>query len=137
MTTGCGVNVSNQYPTMSINDCITLYNREHGTHLPLLTVESVLASTFNTLESLLSLYQVQGLHPFLHLYYKYWLHRSVTKQLSWTSERAGQRTHSSRHLSHTNNLSTFKCIKLTSIQWSPSILITIRKVYRKVSSSLG
>ena len=75
LSAGCGVNVSNAYPTMSVNDCIGLHNRERGTNLPPLTVEAVLASTFNTLESLMTLYQIQGLDPFLRLYYQYWLHR--------------------------------------------------------------
>ncbi len=69
------MNVSNPYPTMSINDCIALHNRETGSCLAPLSVEAVLASTFNTLESLLTLYQVQGLQAFLELYYQYWLHR--------------------------------------------------------------
>ena len=77
------MNVSNQHPTMSINDVISLYNMEEGRgsgsgkSLPHLSVEAVLASTFNTLEQLLSLYEVQGLDQILPLYYKYWLHRYV------------------------------------------------------------
>ncbi len=69
------MNVSNRYPTMSVNDCIALHNRETGDDLAPLSVEDVLAGTFNTLESLLSVYEVQGLQPFLQLYYQYWLHR--------------------------------------------------------------
>lgn len=60
---------------MSINDCISLLNEENKSSLSPLNVEAVLASTFNTLERLLSLYEVQGLQRFLPLYYKYWLHR--------------------------------------------------------------
>lgn len=71
------MNVDNQYPTMSVNDCITLYNREAGTKLSPLSVESVLAGTFNALERLLTSYEVQGEGEVLRLYYKYWLHRQV------------------------------------------------------------
>ena len=43
--------------------------------LPPLSVEQTLARTFNWLEKLLSLYEVEGEKPILQLYYKYWLHR--------------------------------------------------------------
>ena len=73
--TGCGVNVSNKYPTMSLNDVITLHNQQNASSLPPLSVETVLAATFNTLETLLATYEVRGVEPLLALYYKYWLHR--------------------------------------------------------------
>ena len=71
------MNVTNQHPTMSLNDVVDLFNRESGRKLPPLGVETVLAATFNTLERLLMLYEVQGLEQLLTLYYKYWLHRLV------------------------------------------------------------
>ncbi len=77
LASGCGVNVSNQHPTMSINDAIDIFNKESGRDLSPLTVEMMLAGTFNWLEKLLSLYEVQGLEEVLKLYYKYWLHRLV------------------------------------------------------------
>lgn len=63
---------------MSVNDAITLYNKEAKTSLPPLSVEGVLAGTLNCLERLLTLYEVQGLDQVLELYYKYWIHRYVT-----------------------------------------------------------
>ena len=40
-TAGCGVNVSNKHPTISVNDCIALYNSESGSSLHPLTVEQM------------------------------------------------------------------------------------------------
>ena len=79
MCTGCGVNINNQHPTMSVNDAISLYNKETGHNLPPLSIEGVLASTFNCFEGLLSVYEVQGLEGILKLYYNYWLHRYRAK----------------------------------------------------------
>ena len=72
---GCGVNICNAHPTISINNSIALFNKETGASLPPLSVEQTLARTFNWLEELLSLYEVEGEKPILQLYYKYWLHR--------------------------------------------------------------
>ena len=67
----------NAHPTISINDIITLFNKETGAEISPLSVEQVLAWTFNCLERLLTLYEVQGEEQLLELYYKYWLHRCV------------------------------------------------------------
>ena len=60
---------------MSVNDAISLHNLETGGHLSSLSVETVLANTFNTLERLVTQYEVQGTEHLMALYYKYWLHR--------------------------------------------------------------
>ena len=79
--TGCGVNINNQYPTMSVNDCITLYNSSTSgssrtsCHLPPLSEEQVLAHTLNSLELFLDTYQKTEMDELEQLYYKYWLHR--------------------------------------------------------------
>ena len=80
--TGCGVNISNQYPTMSVNDCITLHNSSSMTNgssscssLPPLSEEQVLAHTLNSLEAFLDTYQKTEMEELEQLYYKYWLHR--------------------------------------------------------------
>lgn len=77
---GCGVNVCNKYPTMSVNDCIQLYDMQHcdgnsSTQLPPLTVEALLALTLNQLEKYLSLYEYNGMTTIKTDYYNYWLHR--------------------------------------------------------------
>lgn len=60
---------------MSVNDVISLHNQCTSSALSPLSVETVLASTLNNLERLLTLYEVQGEEPILTLYYDYWLHR--------------------------------------------------------------
>ena len=67
--------MSNHYPTLSINDCISLYNAENNKDLPLLRLESLLALTINNLEMYLSLYNQWGLTAIEGLYYQYWMHQ--------------------------------------------------------------
>ena len=76
-TQGCGVNIANKYPTMSVNDSIALYNNERGGHLPPLCVELVLARTLNQLEMYLVQYEATGMKTVEKQYYKHWLHRSA------------------------------------------------------------
>ncbi len=71
------MNINNVHPTISINKTIDLFNSETGSSLPPLTVEHTLARTFNCLEKLLTVYEVEGVKSILDLYYKYWLHRYV------------------------------------------------------------
>ena len=73
---GCGVNVSNRHPTISLNDVIALHNKDTGSSLSPLKVEQLLALTYNRLEALLGQYETSGLGDEVEkLYYKYWLHR--------------------------------------------------------------
>ncbi len=76
---GCGVNVSNKHPTMSVNDCISLHNARTGSSLAPLSVEQVLAATLNKLEMYLGQYEAVEMAAMEQLYYKYWLHRSDEK----------------------------------------------------------
>ncbi|CAI8054505.1 Biotin--protein ligase [Geodia barretti] len=91
---GCGVNVSNKYPTMSVNDCIQLHNntthsssstssssRGGGIILPPFTVEALLALSLNRLERYLSLYEHSGMSAIETDYYHYWLHKDAVVQL--------------------------------------------------------
>jgi len=75
MCTGCGVNISNSYPTISLNDCIDIHNRENNTSLQLLSLELLLATTLKQLEDILTEYENNELDKLLPLYYHYWLHR--------------------------------------------------------------
>lgn len=72
---GCGVNICNKHPTMSVNDCISLHNAYTGSSLPPLTIEQVLAATMNKLEMYLGQYEATEMNAVEQLYYKYWLHR--------------------------------------------------------------
>ena len=82
---GCGVNVTNHYPTMSLNDCIALHQQDQvrtGGGAELVTmkplcVEQLLALTLNKMELYLSLYEKWGLNGIQDLYYQYWMHGSV------------------------------------------------------------
>ncbi|ORY36856.1 class II aaRS and biotin synthetase [Rhizoclosmatium globosum] len=49
---GCGLNVANSLPTLSVNDLIKQYNEETGKNLPPLTLERVLARILTTFESM-------------------------------------------------------------------------------------
>ncbi|KAI8097635.1 biotin-protein ligase [Halteromyces radiatus] len=68
---GCGLNVSNKYPTTSINEIIQAYDRT----LPLLSSEDVLAGIIVSFESLYMQFCEHGIGSwFLQRYYHYWLH---------------------------------------------------------------
>ena len=72
---GCGVNIGNRYPTMSVNDCIALHNAATGASLLPLSVEHCLAHTLNSLEEFLGLFEELGMAGLEEVYYKYWVHR--------------------------------------------------------------
>ena len=74
---GMGVNLANGEPTVSINEIILQYNKEHRTFLEPLTIEETIARTVNTIEELIEDFQVNGVAPFLKKYYNRWLHRCV------------------------------------------------------------
>ena len=75
LCTGCGINVKNSYPTISLNDCIEIHNRQRDTSLQPLSLESLLATTLKQLEDILTEYENTELDKLLPLYYRYWLHR--------------------------------------------------------------
>ena len=75
LCTGCGININNSYPTISLNDCINMYNRENNASLEPFSLESLLASTLKHLEDTLTEYENNELDKLLPLYYRYWLHR--------------------------------------------------------------
>ena len=69
---GCGINVSNPRPTVSINDVI----QKHDSSLPRITTEDMLAGILVTFEKFYSEFCEKGMGSwFLDLYYKRWLHR--------------------------------------------------------------
>ena len=72
---GCGVNVSNAQPTVSVNWIIDQHNRDHGTQLRLLSTSEVIARTVSCMEKLIDDFQSKGHEQFCQLYYRYWLHR--------------------------------------------------------------
>lgn len=70
-----GVNLTNSKPTISINEIISQYNKEHNTNLEPLVLEEILARTVNNIETLVDDFQDNGSDSFLTNYYKHWLHR--------------------------------------------------------------
>ncbi|CAG8647177.1 10508_t:CDS:2 [Cetraspora pellucida] len=75
---GCGVNLTNSEPTISINQLITTYNKSvHSSKkLPLFSQEQFLSLILVNFENLYKeFYQnVHGPKSFLDIYYKRWLH---------------------------------------------------------------
>ena len=76
------MNVSNEYPTLSLSDCINLHNAAlSSSHLELISQEHLLAATMNTMEVLLlDLEETLSTRPledslFCKLYYRYWMHK--------------------------------------------------------------
>ncbi|XP_078375574.1 biotin--protein ligase-like [Oculina patagonica] len=79
---GMGINITNQEPTISVNEIIAQYNKDHKTNLKSLTVEETLARTVNNVEALIEDFQENGSGPFLKKYYNRWLHSDVKVSLS-------------------------------------------------------
>ncbi|KAI8804739.1 biotin-protein ligase [Cladochytrium replicatum] len=79
---GCGVNVANERPTVSLNELIRLHNQSRGTSLEELTMEEVLARTMIEFEEIYNEFAKTAadnaltppFSPFLKDYYRYWLH---------------------------------------------------------------
>lgn len=74
-----GINVANSEPTISINEIIAQYNKDHKTNLQPLTIEDTLARTINKVEEFINDFQENGSDSFLKKYYNRWLHRFVSK----------------------------------------------------------
>jgi biotin--protein ligase len=70
-----GVNLSNNEPTICINEIIKQYNEQHGTDLAQLPLAVLLARTITCMEELIDDFQRNGKEGFLAKYYKWWLHR--------------------------------------------------------------
>lgn len=73
-----GINITNSEPTISINEIIAGYNKDHKMNLELLTIEGTLARTINKVEELIDDFQENGSESFLKKYYNRWLHRFVS-----------------------------------------------------------
>jgi len=71
---GAGINLSNNKPTICINNVIEQYNQKYGKKLLKFSYEQYLALIFNELENLLDIVQNNNMQHFYNLYYKYWLH---------------------------------------------------------------
>ncbi|GEQ71021.1 hypothetical protein JCM33374_g4702 [Metschnikowia sp. JCM 33374] len=82
---GCGVNVSNQAPTTSLNSVLEKLNEirvQKGLEpLPPYNHEALLAKVMYTLGQFYSVFQKSGLKPFLSLYYKRWFHSNQRVKL--------------------------------------------------------
>ena len=76
-----GINITNREPTISVNEIIAQYNKDHMTNLPPLTIEETLARTISKVEELIDDFQENGSDSFLKKYYNRWLHRFVLKYL--------------------------------------------------------
>lgn len=70
---GCGINVSNDKPSSSINTIL----KDHFSMDLEVSCEEVIAKSLSVLESLISDYQSFGPNYFLQLYYKYWIHKDA------------------------------------------------------------
>ncbi|KAJ8317519.1 hypothetical protein KUTeg_005423 [Tegillarca granosa] len=78
---GCGFNVSNNNPTICINDLIHLYNSEHRTALPPCSTDQLIARTVSHIEQLIDQFQKNGRNSFCQMYYKKWLHSNCKVKL--------------------------------------------------------
>ncbi|KAJ8982609.1 hypothetical protein NQ317_005081 [Molorchus minor] len=74
LNVGCGINLDNPNPTLSINDLIRNTNLEKDTSIKTIGYETYFAAVFNEIEALLREVQSGNMDHIYDLYYKYWLH---------------------------------------------------------------
>jgi PREDICTED: similar to biotin--protein ligase (biotin apo-protein ligase) len=80
ITFGCGINVNNALPTVSLNGYIQLTS-----NLEPISIEEFIASTLSRIESFLSLIEEEGPEYIKQLYIKHWIH---SKQIVKTGDGA-------------------------------------------------
>ncbi|KAJ8954187.1 hypothetical protein NQ318_005782 [Aromia moschata] len=73
---GCGVNLDNPNPTLSINDIIRTSNADKDTSIKTIGYEVYFAAVFNEIERTLNEVQKGNMDYVFDLYYKYWLHNN-------------------------------------------------------------
>ncbi|KAG7753479.1 hypothetical protein KL911_002872 [Ogataea haglerorum] len=71
---GTGLNVFNQGPTTSLNAVISEMNKTFGTKLKPIATEKLTAKYLSILYTMLERFKVEGMEPFMDLYYRQWLH---------------------------------------------------------------
>nr|CAG8545032.1 2010_t:CDS:10 [Entrophospora candida] len=90
---GCGLNVNNQYPTISINQLIEIYNKKNknAEDLKLFSQEELLAMIIVKFEYFYKDFcnYGRGFRPFIDIYYKRWLHENQIVTLeTYNNQRA-------------------------------------------------
>ncbi|KAI8838392.1 biotin-protein ligase [Chytridium lagenaria] len=82
---GCGINVANSRPTLSVNDLIRTHNSTTNSSLEELTLEEVLPRILTTFEHLYTSFASDEsdfpFGKFLPKYYEYWIHSNQHVQL--------------------------------------------------------
>ncbi|XP_047127959.1 biotin--protein ligase isoform X1 [Hydra vulgaris] len=78
---GMGVNIANDKPTECLNSYLKEYCLENRVNLPELLIEDVLATTLNTMEILVDMFQLKGVDALKELYYNYWMHSNALVSL--------------------------------------------------------
>lgn len=72
---GCGVNLDNENPTVSINGLIRKVNHTQETAMKIIHSEIYFATVFNEIERFYISALKGDVADFYEQYYKYWLHR--------------------------------------------------------------
>lgn len=83
---GCGLNLSNNGPTSSLNQWVDILNverRKNGQHdLPHIEKEKLLAEYMNNLQDIMHIFVNRGVQYLLPDYYKFWLHSNQIVRLT-------------------------------------------------------
>lgn len=83
---GCGLNISNNGPTSSLNQWVDILNEERQKHgqpdLPHIEKERLLASYMNNLQTIMHTFINRGVQYLLPEYYKFWLHSNQIVKLT-------------------------------------------------------
>jgi len=80
LNVGCGLNLTNEEPTLSVNQLVT------GLGAPSVTREEYLAHLFNALHSLITSFNAGQKQHVFELYYEHWLHQDQEVTVSASSK---------------------------------------------------
>ena len=84
---GCGINTTNFGPTTSVLDLIETHNARHGSSLPVITQEQLLASILPMFERNWATFDREGnFSSFADLYTQRWLHSGAEVTIQATGQ---------------------------------------------------
>jgi len=92
LNVGCGLNLSNEEPTLSVNQLVT------GLGAPSVSREEYLAHLFNALHSLITSFNAGHKQHVFELYYEHWLHQDQEVTVSAASKNSITKEQSSSAL---------------------------------------
>jgi biotin--protein ligase len=84
---GCGVNLDNSYPSLSLNEAISMFNEREKKNISYIKGEVLLANFSLNISKMLPSFIKNGFEPFLDNYYDNWMHSNAL--VTFVNEKEG------------------------------------------------